>query len=85
MPGLRSGAGRAHTGASGVLVDGCSVASRPGWCALLPAGGHRSLVGLCAAGGGPQWKASHGRGGVGGRQARGRCPGLPLAAAVFRP
>ena len=74
MPELRSGAGRAHTGASGGLVVRCSGASRPGWCALLPAGGHRSLVGLCAAGGGPPWKASHGRGGVGGGQARGPLP-----------
>jgi hypothetical protein len=72
--------GRGHAGrglrrfAKNPHTSGSLLAVNRWWCALLPAGGHRSLVGLCAAGGGPQWKASHGRGGVGGGQARGPLP-----------
>jgi hypothetical protein len=70
-------------GLASVLVDRCSVTSTLRSCDLLPAGGRRSLTGLCAAGasaveGFPWPGRPHGW-----TQLGGRSPGLRLAAAVL--
>jgi hypothetical protein len=81
-------------GPAGVRMSGAAgVGWRPAWRQRAPTPLVRRcapMVGRvvlhwpgCVPRIGPPWKASHGRGGVGGGQAQGRSPGLHLAAAGF--